>query len=105
MDTVQALLPQISQFVVTGFSKRGAATWLTAAVDHRVKAIAPGVFDVLNFSRQAQHHVKVYGCFAPALKDYNDYQIFQRINTPEVPLCSSWSIRIPTSADHPSANA
>jgi PhoPQ-activated pathogenicity-related protein len=83
MDTVQALLPQINQFVVTGFSKRGAVTWLTAAVDHRVKAIAPGVFDVLNFSRQAQHHVKVYGCFAPALKDYNDYQIFQRINTPE----------------------
>jgi PhoPQ-activated pathogenicity-related protein len=83
MDTVQTLLPQISQFVVTGFSKRGAATWLTAAVDPRVKAIAPGVFDVLNFSRQAQHHVKVYGCFTPALKDYNDYQIFQRINTPE----------------------
>jgi PhoPQ-activated pathogenicity-related protein len=83
MDTVQALLPQISQFVVTGFSKRGAATWLTAAVDPRVKAIAPGVFDVLNFSRQAEHHVKVYGCFAPALKDYNDYQIFQRINTPD----------------------
>ena len=83
MDTVQALLPQISQFVVTGFSKRGAATWLTAAVDPRVKAIAPGVFDVLNFSPQAEHHVKVYGCFAPALKDYNDYQIFQRINTPE----------------------
>lgn len=83
MDTVQALLPQISQFVVTGFSKRGAATWLTAVVDPRVKAIAPGVFDVLNFSRQAKHHVKVYGCFAPALKDYNDYQIFQRINTPE----------------------
>jgi PhoPQ-activated pathogenicity-related protein len=83
MDTVQALLPQISQFVVTGFSKRGAATWLTAAIDPRVKAIAPGVFDVLNFSRQAEHHVKVYGCFAPALKDYNDYQIFQRINTPD----------------------
>ena len=83
MDTVQALLPQISQFVVTGFSKRGAATWLTAAVDPRVKAIAPGVFDGLKFSPQAEHHVKVYGCFAPALKDYNDYQIFQRINTPD----------------------
>ncbi|MGH9197638.1 MAG: PhoPQ-activated protein PqaA family protein, partial [Acidimicrobiia bacterium] len=82
MDTVQALLPLISHFVVTGFSKHGAATWLTAAVDPRVKAIAPGVFDVLNFSPQAKHHVKVYGCFAPALKDYNDYQIFQRINTP-----------------------
>jgi PhoPQ-activated pathogenicity-related protein len=82
MDTVQALLPRISQFVVIGFSKRGAATWLTAAVDPRVKAIAPGVFDVLNFSPQAKHHVKVYGCFAPALKDYYDYRIFQRIDTP-----------------------
>lgn len=27
--------------------------------------------------------MKVYGCFAPALKDYNDYAIFQRIDTPE----------------------
>ncbi len=83
MDTVQALLPQISRFAVTGFSKRGAAAWLTAAVDTRVEAIAPGVFDVLNFSPQAKHHVKVYGCFAPALKDYDDYHIFQRIDTPQ----------------------
>ncbi len=83
MDTVQALLPQIGQFVVIGFSKRGAVTWLTAAVDPRVKAIAPGVFDVLNFSPQAKHHVKVYGCFVPVLKDYDDYRIFQRIDAPE----------------------
>jgi PhoPQ-activated pathogenicity-related protein len=83
MDTVQAILPRIRQFVVTGFSKRGAATWLTAAVDPRVKAIAPGVFDILNFAPQAKHQVKVYGCFAPALKDYYDYRIFQRIDTPE----------------------
>jgi PhoPQ-activated pathogenicity-related protein len=83
MDTVQALLPQITRFVVTGFSKRGAAAWLTAAVDARVKAVAPGVFDVLNFSPQAKHHVKVYGCFAPSLRDYNGYQIFQRIDAPE----------------------
>jgi PhoPQ-activated pathogenicity-related protein len=27
--------------------------------------------------------VKVYGCFAPALKDYYDYRIFQRTDTPE----------------------
>ncbi len=83
MDTVQAILPQIKQFVVTGFSKRGAATWLTAAVDPRVKAIAPGVFDILNFAPQIKHHVKVYGCFAPALEEYYHYQILQRVDTPE----------------------
>lgn len=83
MDTVQTLVPEISEFAVTGFSKRGAATWLTAAVDSRVEAIAPGVFDVPNFSLQAKHHVKVYGCFAPALRDYDHYRIFQRIDTPQ----------------------
>ncbi len=83
MDTVQAILPRIRKFVVTGFSKRGAATWLTGAVDPRVKGIAPGVFDFLNFAPQAKHDVKVYGCFASALKDYDNYRISQRIDTPE----------------------
>jgi PhoPQ-activated pathogenicity-related protein len=31
----------IDKFVVAGQSKRGWATWLTAAVDKRVAAIAP----------------------------------------------------------------
>src|SRR5690606_32374686 len=44
MDTVQEFVPQtlgvsIDDFLVTGYSKRGWTTWLTAAVDPRVRAI------------------------------------------------------------------
>uniref|UniRef100_A0A7S1WV76 Uncharacterized protein n=1 Tax=Alexandrium catenella TaxID=2925 RepID=A0A7S1WV76_ALECA len=43
MDTVQqAASGAIRRFVVTGFSKRGLATWLVGAIDKRVKAIMAG---------------------------------------------------------------
>jgi PhoPQ-activated pathogenicity-related protein len=88
MDTVQAFVPNvtnssINDFVVTGYSKRGWTTWLTAAVDNRVKAIIPGVFDNLNQGPQMVHHYGVYGFFAPSIQDYNDLHIFDRILTPE----------------------
>jgi PhoPQ-activated pathogenicity-related protein len=47
MDTIQDFIPQvrpgssIDDFVVTGYSKRGWTTWLTAASDDRVRAIIP----------------------------------------------------------------
>ena len=48
MDAVQALAQKefdqkIERFVVSGASKRGWTTWLSAAVDARVQAIAPRV--------------------------------------------------------------
>jgi len=88
MDTVQDFVPTVApaaieRFVVMGASKRGAATWLTAAVDPRVAAIAPLVIDILNFSEQIEHHLAVYGEFAPALRDYVEYGLVQRVNTRE----------------------
>jgi PhoPQ-activated pathogenicity-related protein len=88
MDAMQDFVPQvapmpINQFVVVGASKRGAAAWLTAASDPRVRAVAPMVIDILNFRAQMEHHLAVYGEYAPAIADYVRYGLVQRVETPE----------------------
>ncbi len=72
----------ITDFIVTGGSKRGWTTWLTAAVDDRVKAIIPAVFDMLNQGPQLVHHYGAYGFFSDQIQDYSDKNIFERITTP-----------------------
>lgn len=88
MDTAQEVVPQLDDFIVTGYSKRGWTTWLTAAVDTRVRAIMPGVFDNLNQGPQMVHHYGAYGFFSEAVQPYNDMQIFDRILSPEAMLMS-----------------
>jgi len=89
MDTVQAFLgslplesAKVKGFVVAGASKRGWATWLTAAVDKRVVAIIPLVIDVLNVQKALEHHYAVYGFWSSALKDYLTHRILERYQTP-----------------------
>jgi len=88
MDTVQALLASseggeltIDHFVVAGGSKRGWTTWMTAAVDPRVVAIAPIVIDVLNMDVSMRNHYANYGFWAPAIKDYVHHRIMDRRET------------------------
>jgi PhoPQ-activated pathogenicity-related protein len=90
MDTVQKFMKSldsgaldIKQFVVSGGSKRGWTTWLTAAVDKRVIAIAPAVIDVLNMDDQMRHHFAAYGFYSQAIEDYGEMDIFSRLGTPE----------------------
>ncbi len=88
MDTVQAVAPGlanrvIDDFVIVGFSKRGATAWLTAVVDPRVRAISPGVIDFLNIAPHIEHHYAAYGFYAPAVQPYVDYDIVRRVRTPE----------------------
>ena len=90
MDTVQKHLKSldsgaldIKQFVVSGGSKRGWTTWLTAAVDKRVVAIAPAVIDVLNMDEQMRHHFAAYGFYSQAIADYGEMKVFERLDTPE----------------------
>ncbi len=66
LDTVHSFIGgllgnQINSFFTAGGSKRGWTTWLTAAVDTRVKAISPIVMDMLNFSNNVMHMYEAYG--------------------------------------------
>ena len=80
----------IDDFIVTGFSKRGWTTWLTAASDDRVKAIIPGVIDVLNMDEQMIHHYGFYDGvsaftiegFSNQVYDYVSYDIIQNVLDP-----------------------
>lgn len=92
MDTVQSFVQtldpnqQIDDFFVSGESKRGWTTWLTAAVDDRVRGIMPGVFDNLNQASQMVNHYAVLGKFSEEVRDYTNKNIFERILTPEAQL-------------------
>ncbi|HPO12949.1 MAG TPA: PhoPQ-activated protein PqaA family protein [Candidatus Hydrogenedentes bacterium] len=98
MDAVQDIYSQdlmtgafysrnpVEKFIVSGGSKRGWTTWLTAAYEEgpngqqRVKAIAPIVIDVLNMDRQMQHHFNAYGYWAPAIYPYAQEKVFERFS-------------------------
>jgi PhoPQ-activated pathogenicity-related protein len=81
----------IEKFVVTGASKRGWTTWLTAATDPRVVALAPMVIDMLNSEPQMDHQVKVFGTWSDQTKDY--HELLRREKTEEVRRL--WSITDP----------
>jgi PhoPQ-activated pathogenicity-related protein len=88
MDAVTELLAgkdggstAVKKFVVSGGSKRGWTSWLTAAVDPRVVAVVPIVIDVVNVRACSAHHYCSYGFWAPALEDYSEHKIFERSQT------------------------
>ena len=80
MDCIQEILLQkterkITRFCVTGGSKRGWTTWLTAACDPRVVAIAPLAIDTLNMSRQLSHQLDAWGSFSKQIADYTQIDL------------------------------
>jgi PhoPQ-activated pathogenicity-related protein len=74
----------INDFFVSGGSKRGWTTFLTAAVDDRVMAIAPIVFDALNLVNSFRLHYASYGEWSPAVHDYEDMGVFNYFTEPIV---------------------
>jgi PhoPQ-activated pathogenicity-related protein len=95
MDTVQAfsreeLKQSVKQFIVSGASKRGWTTWLTAAVDPRVTAIAPMVIDMLNMKVQTRWTTQMYGRQSEQIKDYTNYNFTERMEEPEMQELIGW---------------
>jgi PhoPQ-activated pathogenicity-related protein len=109
MDTAQAYARthttptvNIDKFIVSGGSKRGWTTWLTPAVDNRIRAIVPLVFDALNVGFQFPHHKDTYfgicenittndlfGGYSTAVIDYTNFHVFDRLRTPQGQLLGS----------------
>lgn len=90
MDSIQDFMAKqanpavkIDGFVVSGASKRGWTTWLTAAVDRRVVAIAPMVIDVLNMEPQMNHQLACYGKYSEEINDYSELRLQEMLGSPE----------------------
>ncbi|MFO0938784.1 MAG: PhoPQ-activated protein PqaA family protein [Gemmataceae bacterium] len=90
MDTLQAFAKKewnydVTHFVVTGASKRGWTSWLTAASgDKRVKAIAPMVIDTLNFKAQMPNQLKSFnGKYSEMIHDYEERKLLPLPDTNE----------------------
>jgi PhoPQ-activated pathogenicity-related protein len=95
MDCVQAEAQQdfsqkITRFVVGGASKRGWTTWLTAAEDGRVKAIAPMVIDMLNMKAQARWAQEMYGGQSEEINAYTKLHLTERMDDPRMVDLRSW---------------
>jgi PhoPQ-activated pathogenicity-related protein len=67
----------VSQFLVSGASKRGWTAWTTGLADDRVFAIAPVVIDLLNLDESFRHHYRAYGDWAPAVSEYVEEGIME----------------------------
>jgi PhoPQ-activated pathogenicity-related protein len=72
----------IDRFVLTGASKRGWTTWLTAAIDARVVGVVPLVIDMLSMERHLQLQVESFGGMSDQLEDYKLRGVEKLLATP-----------------------
>jgi PhoPQ-activated pathogenicity-related protein len=102
MDVLQAFSKgefgeALNNFIVSGASKRGWTTWLTAAVDQRVRAIAPVVIDTLNMRAQMPAQLKAFGAYSARLAPYSSRGLLPIPETPEgqrlVNMVDPWAYR------------
>ena len=77
----EKLQTKINNFFVTGGSKRGWTTWLTAAQDDRVMAAAPMVIDMLNIPASMLYQTQVFGSYSDQINDYDEAGVLQLLES------------------------
>lgn len=95
MDAVQNIISKewkedVKGFILSGASKRGWTTWLTAAADPRVCAIAPMVIDTLNMQEQLPHQLKMFGKLSDQIHDYTERGLVPMKDTPDEKRLWRW---------------
>lgn len=102
MDVLQAFGKKewnrpVEKFIVAGASKRGWTTWLTAAVDSRVGAMAPMVIDTLNLRPQMRRQLEAFGAYSSRLAPYSSRGLLPIPETPEadrlLAMVDPWAYR------------
>nr|XP_028571199.1 autocrine proliferation repressor protein A-like [Podarcis muralis] len=88
MDTVTDLMlkesggkVKIKKFTLTGVSKRGWTTWVTAALKKRVVSFLPIVYDQLNFIQNWHHQYRAYCGWSCTRNDYYHLNITRQLDT------------------------
>lgn len=86
MDALQdltgnTLQQPIKSFIITGASKRGWTTWLTAVTDVRVKGIMPIVYDNLNIAAQMPHQIESWGAYSEQIQAYTKRGLQAKMET------------------------
>ncbi len=86
MDAMQEIAASrsskpLARFVVSGLSKRGWTTWLTASQDDRVEALAPMVIDILNMPVNLNYQIETWQEYSPQIQDYVALGLVQDIES------------------------
>ena len=95
MDCIEQLAQQewkkpVKGFVVSGASKRGWTTWLTGAVDPRVKGIAPIVIDTLNMRKQMDYQIETWGAYSEQIVDYERKGLIKKLKDDDAAIDPLW---------------
>lgn len=67
----------LERFTVVGGSKRGWTTWLVAALDPRVTALAPAVIDALNMGKHFPYQTATWGRPSESVRPYTDLNLHE----------------------------